>query len=52
MSQTVRGELKAALEKLNSDRDWSFITNQIGMFSVRSPQFSDHHFHKLNAHRA
>jgi aspartate/tyrosine/aromatic aminotransferase len=29
----VRGELQAALEKRCPDKDWSFITQQIGMFS-------------------
>ncbi|WIA08502.1 hypothetical protein OEZ85_007936 [Tetradesmus obliquus] len=29
----VRGELQAALESRCPDRDWSFITKQIGMFS-------------------
>jgi aspartate aminotransferase len=29
----VRGELQSALESRCPDRDWSFITKQIGMFS-------------------
>lgn len=29
----VRSELQAALEKRCPDKDWSFITQQIGMFS-------------------
>ncbi len=29
----VRGELQAALEARCPDKDWSFITSQIGMFS-------------------
>ena len=29
----VRGELQAALEKRLPDRNWGFITQQIGMFS-------------------
>lgn len=29
----VRSELQAALEKRCPDKDWSFITAQIGMFS-------------------
>jgi aspartate/tyrosine/aromatic aminotransferase len=29
----VRGELQAALESRCPDKDWSFITKQIGMFS-------------------
>jgi hypothetical protein len=29
----VRGELRAALEKRMADKDWSFVTKQIGMFS-------------------
>ncbi len=29
----VRAELQAALEKRCPDKDWSFITQQIGMFS-------------------
>jgi aspartate aminotransferase len=29
----VRGELQAALEQRCQDKDWSFITQQIGMFS-------------------
>lgn len=29
----VRGELRAALEKRMPDKDWSFVTKQIGMFS-------------------
>ena len=29
----VRNELQAALEKRCPDKDWSFITQQIGMFS-------------------
>lgn len=31
--QTVRQKLYDELVKLNSDKDWSFITDQIGMFS-------------------
>jgi aspartate aminotransferase len=36
----VRGELRAALEKRLPDKDWSFVTKQIGMFSYTgmSPQ--------------
>jgi aspartate aminotransferase len=36
----VRGELRAALEKRMADKDWSFVTKQIGMFSYTgmSPQ--------------
>lgn len=36
----VRGELRAALEARAPERDWSFITAQIGMFSYTgmSPQ--------------
>lgn len=30
---TVRGKLRAALERRMPERDWSFITSQIGMFS-------------------
>lgn len=30
---TVRSELQAALEQRCPDKDWSFITKQIGMFS-------------------
>jgi aspartate aminotransferase len=29
----VRGELQSALESRCPDKDWSFITKQIGMFS-------------------
>lgn len=29
----VRSELQAALEKRCPDKDWSFVTQQIGMFS-------------------
>jgi aspartate/tyrosine/aromatic aminotransferase len=29
----VRGELRAALESKYPGKDWSFVTNQIGMFS-------------------
>jgi aspartate aminotransferase, chloroplastic len=29
----VRHELRAALEQRMPDRDWSFVTSQIGMFS-------------------
>lgn len=31
--ETVRGKLRAALEKRVPEKDWSFITSQIGMFS-------------------
>ncbi|CAG9465873.1 unnamed protein product [Pedinophyceae sp. YPF-701] len=31
--ETVRGQLRAALEKRKPEKDWSFITSQIGMFS-------------------
>ncbi|KAI8473711.1 MAG: aspartate aminotransferase [Monoraphidium minutum] len=39
----VRGELRAALEKRMADKDWSFVTKQIGMFSYTgmSPQQVD-----------
>eukprot|EP00955_Chlamydomonas_euryale_P082012 363662-Chlamydomonas_euryale.AAC.12 len=30
---SVRKELRAALEKRNPNKDWSFVTSQIGMFS-------------------
>jgi hypothetical protein len=30
---TVRGKLRAALEKRMPERSWAFITEQIGMFS-------------------
>ncbi len=31
--ERVRGELRASLESKYPDKDWSFITKQIGMFS-------------------
>ena len=31
--QAVRKVLRDHLDKLNPDKDWSFITSQIGMFS-------------------
>lgn len=31
--QGVRQELQDHLERINPDKDWSFITKQIGMFS-------------------
>ena len=31
--QAVRQVLRDNLEKINPDKDWSFITSQIGMFS-------------------
>ena len=31
--QQVRQDLNGHLNKINSDRDWSFILNQVGMFS-------------------
>lgn len=31
--ERVRGELQRALEAKYPDKDWSFITKQIGMFS-------------------
>ena len=31
--KTVRGMLFDDLTKLNPDKDWSFVTRQIGMFS-------------------
>ena len=31
--KTVRGMLYDELVKLNPDKDWSFVTRQIGMFS-------------------
>jgi hypothetical protein len=36
----VRGELRAALESRCPEKDWSFVTKQIGMFSYTgmSPQ--------------
>lgn len=36
----VRGELRAALDSRCPEKDWSFITKQIGMFSYTgmSPQ--------------
>lgn len=41
--QTVRQVLRDHLEKINPDKDWSFITSQIGMFSftgLTPPQVS------------
>lgn len=41
--QTVRQVLKDHLEKISPDKDWSFITSQIGMFSftgLTPPQVS------------
>lgn len=41
--QTVRKVLRDHLEKINPDKDWSFITSQIGMFSftgLTPPQVS------------
>ena len=32
-SVQVRQQLHDALKELNPDKDWSFITSQIGMFS-------------------
>lgn len=32
---SVRKELKAALDKLNPDKDWSFITKQVSWGSSR-----------------
>ena len=29
----MRGQLQEELSRINQDRDWSFITQQIGMFS-------------------
>ena len=43
--QQVRKDLNGHLTKLNGDRDWSFVLNQVGMFSftglnkVYSPSF-------------
>ncbi len=31
--QQVRQDLNGHLTKINGDRDWSFILNQVGMFS-------------------
>jgi aspartate/tyrosine/aromatic aminotransferase len=41
----VRGELQAALESRCPDKDWSFVTKQIGMFSftgMTPQQVRDH----------
>ncbi len=53
--QAVRQVLRDNLEKINPDKDWSFITSQIGMFSftgLTPPQVSNLPYsQKLTTHR-